>query len=369
MIGADGRVRRRESWPRRPRRSGTFGAVLGVIALWGAGGCAWIGGYDATFAGGGPQAGQGVASVASIPPPPADGPVFTSFNERTDGFAVPRTPKLRPPPAERPAPPSARADDPSEQALKWAGDRPLEATGSIDAASADDAPTPAALAGAVVQEGVEVLFEPTETVVPPLVHIVAAGETPASIALRYSTTEQALKRANGLDVDFLFYPGLVLVLPDGSEQPKLEFAPATAYTPPPILPSPNLGQYRSDRASQLVRPVSGGVLSAFGELVGGQPLEGVRLGGRPGDDVLAAADGEIGYVRSGGARGDTVLLRHYDGRSTIYARLAGVKVSRGQRVTAGEPLARIAAPSAGGRPHLYFELRKGPQAIDPTPFF
>ena len=107
---------------------------------------------------------------------------------------------------------------------------------------------------------------------------------------------------------------------------------------------------------------------------------------RAGVNVLAAAAGVVARVRDGmpdaslavggvGAVskamcGNGVVITHPDGWETQYCHLAkdSVRVSPGQRVTAGTPLGRVGLSGATVFPHLHFTVRHTGAIVDPFAF-
>lgn len=132
----------------------------------------------------------------------------------------------------------------------------------------------------------------------------------------------------------------------------------------------------------------------------GMPTQGLRPN-RPedyscfGDQVQAMADGTVlravdrwrdhrarntwptlifmmtieGLVRSLGGMsaitGNHVVVRHDDGRTSLYAHLrrGSVLVAPGQRVTAGEVLAQVGNTGNTSEPHLHVQLMEHPSAM------
>lgn len=76
-----------------------------------------------------------------------------------------------------------------------------------------------------------------------------------------------------------------------------------------------------------------------------------------GTAVRSVASGKV--VKSGwaGPYGKLVIVRHFDGKSTYYAHLAGIKVKRGQKVAAGQRLGAVGSTGNSTGPHLHFEVR------------
>ena len=122
------------------------------------------------------------------------------------------------------------------------------------------------------------------------------------------------------------------------------------------------------------RPVSGVVTSPFGDRV--HPIfgtvrahKGIDLDGDPGDPIVAAADG---IVLSSGWRngyGNTVVISHGGGYTTLYAHQTDVNVTAGQTVVGGELIGWVGSTGWSTGPHLHFEVRLDGVALDPARFF
>jgi hypothetical protein len=90
--------------------------------------------------------------------------------------------------------------------------------------------------------------------------------------------------------------------------------------------------------------------------------------------IVAAADGEVTFAGTSGGYGLLIKLNHFDSKGTLlcetrYAHCAEVLVQRGQKVAAGQAIAREGSTGASTGPHLHFELRLGgTQPADPLPY-
>ncbi len=91
---------------------------------------------------------------------------------------------------------------------------------------------------------------------------------------------------------------------------------------------------------------------------------GVDLAGRPGQVVRAALGGTVGFVGSIG--GKPVVTVVHDARRTTYEPVVAT-VERGQEVSAGEPLGRLAVTDSHCFPAacLHWGLVRGEQYLDP----
>ncbi len=100
---------------------------------------------------------------------------------------------------------------------------------------------------------------------------------------------------------------------------------------------------------------------------------GVGIAAPEGDtfDVIAALSGTVTEVKEDPLLGNVVIMSHDDDVMTYYAALEDVQVSAGDTVSQGEQIA-----SAGNNlfgkddgTHVYFELRKDGQEVNPEEFF
>ena len=113
----------------------------------------------------------------------------------------------------------------------------------------------------------------------------------------------------------------------------------------------------------MIKPVAGSILRGFSKKSGGN--EGIDYAAATGTSVKAAATGTVALISK--SVGDTtiVLLRHSGNLYTVYSNITNVALKKGQKVNAGEPVGIV----AGGSPaFLHFEVRKGTEAVDPTPY-
>jgi murein DD-endopeptidase MepM/ murein hydrolase activator NlpD len=79
-----------------------------------------------------------------------------------------------------------------------------------------------------------------------------------------------------------------------------------------------------------------------------------------GTDVLAVADGVIENANWGKSYG-TQLVQKLDGGWFIYAHLSSALVKPGDKVTAGQVIAKSGNTGNSTGPHLHAELRSGPK--------
>lgn len=99
------------------------------------------------------------------------------------------------------------------------------------------------------------------------------------------------------------------------------------------------------------------ISSAYGSRGGGRHT-GVDLRNPKGTPILAADDGVVIAVKSGGSPGKTVKLSHGNGLETWYEHCDTIIVSMGQVVKKGEQIATVGATGNATGYHLHFEVRK-----------
>ncbi|GEM_PF-77315 len=121
------------------------------------------------------------------------------------------------------------------------------------------------------------------------------------------------------------------------------------------------------------RPVPGRVTSPFGDRV--HPIfgtvrhhYGIDFDADSGDPIGAAAAGTVlsaGWING---YGNTVVLLHPGGYTTLYAHQSNLNVVAGQSVQSGELIGWIGSTGWSTGSHLHFELRLDGAALDPAPF-
>ena len=112
-------------------------------------------------------------------------------------------------------------------------------------------------------------------------------------------------------------------------------------------------------------PVSGGTATLTSRPNGGQ---GLTVSGRLGEDIRAAAAGNVVYTGSGLlGYGQLIILKHNETYLSAYGHTQSVAVREGDAVGAGQ---RIATMGAGpqGDAMLYFEIRINGTPSNPLSF-
>ena len=216
-------------------------------------------------------------------------------------------------------------------------------------------------------------------------HTVRPGETLIRIALETGQNWRDIARWNNIDNPNVIETGQVLrVVPPGSTavaQAEAPRAPAPAAASSSVLPPLSAGsapraaapaapaavpqpQATADDDIPWAWPTSGAaaVLAGFDE----QKNKGIDIGGRPGDPVLAAADGRVVYAGAGlRGYGNLIILKHNNTYLTAYAHNQTLLVKEDQTVRKGQKIAEMGSTDTD-RVKLHFEIRREGKPVDPT---
>jgi lipoprotein NlpD len=202
-------------------------------------------------------------------------------------------------------------------------------------------------------------------------YVVREGDTLETLARTQGVPLEDLAEINGLAQDaplaggqVIFVlapePGVPNQLPPAA--PPLEKAPAPTAI---VRERPPVGREKEELRWPLAQ---GRISSAFGKRWGRQH-EGIDLEAPSGTPVLAAREGRVLYagdtVRG---YGNMVVLQHADDLLTAYAHNSELLVRVGDRVKAGQPIARVGQSGRATAPHLHFEVRRGHVPVNPLRF-
>jgi lipoprotein NlpD len=140
--------------------------------------------------------------------------------------------------------------------------------------------------------------------------------------------------------------------------------PAASSTPPmpATAPAPSAASSGNDEDMSWTWPAQGSVVSGFDE----SRNKGLAIGGKPGDTVVAAADGRVVYAGSGlRGYGNLVIIKHNETYLTAYAHNQALLVREDQSVRRGQKIAEMGSTDAE-RVQLHFEIRRRGKPVDPA---
>lgn len=224
---------------------------------------------------------------------------------------------------------------------------------------------------------------------------VQSGDSLAKVARDHGVSVADLKAANGL-ADGNIRIGQTLTIPGAatdniktaSVKPQQAAAakpvetPAVAKVEAPKAPAAEASvsdvEKKSDVASIAPEstgigkyrwPVRGAVIAGFGENVDGNRNDGINISVPEGTPIKAAENGVVIYSGNGLKQlGNTVLVRHDDGKVTVYGNAANLDVQRGQKVQRGQTIATSGMTGSAKRPQVHFEVRKDATPVNPSSF-
>lgn len=115
-------------------------------------------------------------------------------------------------------------------------------------------------------------------------------------------------------------------------------------------------------------PAAGRVVGAYGrekdpELGTWTVRQGVVVSVPPAVPIGAVADGRVIFAGPFRSYGKVVIVEHGGSFFSVYGELGETSAVKGDRVRAGQPLARASEAGSAGR--YYLELRRGTEALDP----
>ena len=114
-------------------------------------------------------------------------------------------------------------------------------------------------------------------------------------------------------------------------------------------------------------PSSKKVSSRFG-MRKGRHHDGVDIPAVTGSHIVASAKGKV--IISGVMRGygNVVVIKHDNGFHTVYAHNSKNFVSKGQKVSQGEVIAKVGSTGRSTGPHLHFEVRRRNKVANPAKY-
>ncbi len=214
-------------------------------------------------------------------------------------------------------------------------------------------------------------------------YLVRRGDTLYTIAWRFGLDHKRLAGWNKIRAPYTIYPGQ-----------RLRFSPPPkSYSPPPrskpgtkttVTKKTAVAKKRPSRAVSTQKPArqpskfkkstptlklgwswptKGRVVEGYRR--GDPARKGVKIGGKPGQPVMAAETGKIVYAGSGLiGYGRLIIIKHNKNYLSAYGYNRKVLVKEGDQVKRGERIA-LMGNNGGGKTMLHFEIRRNGAPVDP----
>lgn len=126
-------------------------------------------------------------------------------------------------------------------------------------------------------------------------------------------------------------------------------------------------------ATPSIMPVRGWVTSHFGHRIdpftGRRALhKGMDIAARRGAPIVSPAEGIVSFAGPYGSFGNTVMIFHGYGISTLYAHAEDILVRVGQKVKRGDILATVGSSGRSTGSHVHYELIVHGVRVDPRKY-
>jgi murein DD-endopeptidase MepM/ murein hydrolase activator NlpD len=121
---------------------------------------------------------------------------------------------------------------------------------------------------------------------------------------------------------------------------------------------------------RFIYPVNARITSGYGNrrhpILGYNRFHGgIDFGAGHGTTIMAADSGRIIFAGWYGGYGQSVIVDHGGGITTLYAHASRLYVNVGQNVTQGQAIAAIGSTGLSTGPHLHFEVRQNGNPVNP----
>ena len=123
-------------------------------------------------------------------------------------------------------------------------------------------------------------------------------------------------------------------------------------------------------AGGMIWPINGPITSEFGwrthPIFGTSRFHsGLDIGGDYGMPIYAAASGTVIYAGWISGYGNTVIIDHGGGVTTLYGHNDSLNVSEGENVAQGQVIAMCGSTGNSTGPHCHFEVRENGEPVSP----
>ncbi len=178
-------------------------------------------------------------------------------------------------------------------------------------------------------------------------HIVKKGETLWRISKIYRIDLDSILAANRISDSTIITPGEKLKIPKA--EPKKQTV-KTNFSPKDAGPS--------KENTDFIWPAKGKIATQFRQKRDEVSSKGIDILTEPETNVLACQNGKVAFVGELAGYGNTIIIEHAEGISTVYCGHSFVNVKCGDEVSQGTVVAKTGYGPRRENPSLHFEIRK-----------
>lgn len=131
----------------------------------------------------------------------------------------------------------------------------------------------------------------------------------------------------------------------------------------------NITKEQTNKNSMFLWPVKGEIIKHFGKQANGESSDAIHIKARQGQDILASNSGEVVYAGNElKGYGNIIIIKHDNGWLSIYGYCDTMNVRVKDKVIKGQKIGTVGKTGSITEPQLYFSIRKGKVAMDPTKY-
>ncbi len=169
-------------------------------------------------------------------------------------------------------------------------------------------------------------------------HVVTKGETLWRICKSYDADIDEVVRINNIPESSNISVGQKLLIPKQKTPANINFA--------------------AKDNMDFLWPANGQIVGRFRERLNGVQNKGIDIATAPGQDIYASRDGLVAFAGRLNGYGETLIIDHRDGISTVYCGNSSLNVKSGDEVKRGTAIAKAGQSARDGKTALHFEIRR-----------
>ncbi len=197
-------------------------------------------------------------------------------------------------------------------------------------------------------------------------HKIRKGDTIEEIAKKYDADPEEIKKFNNLD-DKTLKAGEKIIVPDG-------------YITPPTSTSEPIRKKVAQEEGEKVAPPASKEIVASGNFAWPTTTKhisqyfrwghtGIDIDNRSRPSIFAADSGVVEFTGWRGGYGKTVVINHGNGLKTLYGHVDNFYVKSGQKVNKGEAIAKMGSTGWSTGPHVHFEVIQNGAKKNPLSYY